>query len=127
MQNESGSGEVARTLTGGTLLGLIAAGVVAAWAWAGDRPECGEVVLGCLAEGLVVAVIGIPAALTLAWLSLRALGASDPALAVALTFLVALVIPPVIEPAIDPPLWAWPFGFGAVGCLVIALLGARSR
>jgi hypothetical protein len=126
MENESGSGEVARTLVGGFLLGLIAAGVMAAWAWAGDRPECAGEMFACMGEGLVVALIGIPAALTLAWLSLRALGASDPALAVALTFLVALVLPSLIEPTIDSPLWVWPFGVGAIGCLVIAVL-ARTR
>lgn len=77
----------------------------------------------CVGEVLSVALIGVPAALTLAWLGLRALGARNPALAVALTFPVALVVPSVV----DPPLWVWPVGVGAVGCVVIALLGARSR
>jgi hypothetical protein len=123
MQNESGSREVTRTLVGGTLLGLITAGVMAAFAWAVDRPECGGEMFACLGEALVVVLIGFPAALALAWVGLRALGASDPALAVALTFLATLVLPYVI----DGPVWVWPVVVGAVGCLVIALLGARSR
>jgi hypothetical protein len=77
----------------------------------------------CVGEVMLVALIGVPAALTLAWLGLRALATSSPALAVALTFLVALVVPSVI----DPPLWVWPMGVGAVGCVVIALLGTRSE
>jgi hypothetical protein len=123
MHDESGSGEVARTLAGGVLLGVSAAGVMAAWAWASDRPECSGEMFACVGEVLLVALIGVPAALMLAWLGLRALGTSNPALAVALTFLVALVVPSVI----DPPMWIWPVGVGAVGCVVIALLAARSR
>jgi hypothetical protein len=123
MDDESGSGEVARTLAGGVLLGVIAAGVMAAWAWASERAECIGEMFACVGEVILVALIGIPAALTLTWLGLRALGTSNPALAVALTFLVALAVPSVI----DPPLWVWPVGVGAVGCVMIALLGARSR
>jgi hypothetical protein len=123
MRVESGSGEVARTLAGGVLLGVIAASVMSAWAWASDRPECSGEMFACVGEVILVALIGVPAALTLAWLGLRALGTSNPALAVALTFLVALVAPSVI----DPPMWVWPWGIGAVGCVVIALLGARSH
>jgi hypothetical protein len=123
MHDESGSGEVAKTLAGGVLLGVNAAGVMGAWAWASDRPECAGEMFACVGEVMLVALIGVPAALTLAWLGLRALGTSSPALAVALTFLVALVVPSVI----DPPMWIWPVGVGAAGCVVIALLGARSR
>jgi hypothetical protein len=100
---------------------------MAAWAWASDRPECSGEMFACVGEVMLVAVLGIPAALTLAWLGLRALGTNKPALAVASTFLVALVVPSLI----DPPLWVWPAGVGAVSghpgavqCVVIALLGA---
>jgi hypothetical protein len=123
MNDESGSAEVVRTLAGGVLLGVIAAGVMGAWAWASDRPECSGEMFACVGEVILVALIGIPAALTLAWLGLRALGTSNPALAVAATFLAALVFPSVI----DPPLWVWPVGVGAVGCGMIALLGAGAR
>ena len=123
MHDENGYREVASTLAGGVILGGMAAGVMAAWAWASDRPECSGEMFACVGEVLLVALIGIPAALTLAWLGLRALGTSNPALTVALTFLVALIVPS----AMDPPLWVWPVGVGAVGCVVIALLGARSR
>lgn len=123
MRVESGSGTVARTLAGGVLLGAIAASLMSAWAWAGDRPECSGEMFACVGEVVLVALIGVPAALVLAWLGLRALGTSQPALAVASTFLVASVLPS----AIDPPMWVWPPGIGAVGCVTIALLGARSR
>lgn len=123
MNDENGTGQVAKTLAGGVLLGVMTAAVMGAWAWASDRPECSGASFACIRAAILIALIGIPAALTLAWLGLRALGTSDPALAVASTFLVALVAPSVI----DPPLWVWPVGLGAVGCVVIALLGARSR
>lgn len=108
-------------LAGGVLLGAVAGAVMAAWVWAGDRPECSGELFACFAEVVLVAVVGVPAGLLVAWLGLRALGTSSPALAVASTFLVALVAPSLI----DPPMWVWPAGIGAVGCVVIALLGTR--
>lgn len=123
MDDASGFGEVAKTLAGGVLLGVMTAGVMGAWAWASDRPECSGASFACIGAAILIALIGVPAALTLAWLGLRILRTSNPAFAVASTFLVALVAPAVI----DPPLWVWPVGLGAVGCVVIALLGARSR
>lgn len=123
MDDASGTREVARTLAGGVLLGAAAAGVMGAWAWAADRAECSGEMFACVGGVMLVALIGVPAALALAWLGLRALGTSRPALAVVLTSLVALVFPSIV----DPPGWVWPVGVGAVGCAVIALLGARSH
>jgi hypothetical protein len=126
MHREDGSREVVRMLAGGVLLGAITAGLIALWAWANDRPECSGEVFACLGAALAVALIGFPAALVVAWLGLRTLGTRSPALAVALTCLVALFAPSALS-ATDPPIWVWPAGVGAVGCVVIALLEANSR
>jgi hypothetical protein len=78
MDDKKGTGEVSRTLAGGILLGVIAAGVMGAWAWASDRPECSGEMFACLGEVILAALIGIPAALTLAWLGLRGSGDEQP-------------------------------------------------
>lgn len=122
MGDDGGSGGVGRTLAGGGLLGGVAAGVMAAWAWANDRPECSGETFACLGEAVMVLLIGVPAALTLAWLGLWTLGMSNPVLAVGLTFLVGSLG----SSALDAPLWFWPAAIGAVGCVLNALLGARA-
>lgn len=109
---------VARTLGGGVLLGLLVGGVVAAWTWATDRPECSGEMFACAGETLLVAVVGVPLAILLGWLGMRALGVRRAFLAVALTALVALALPALL----DPPLVVWPVLIGAVGALSVALL-----
>jgi len=123
MLDTRGIGEVSRTLIGGTLLGLISAGLIAAWAWANDRPECDGEMFACAGEALLVVLLGVPAAVLVAWLGLRALRATNAALEVVLTLLVGVTLPSLV----DPPLWVWPLGLGAVGCFVIALLERPTR
>lgn len=109
---------VGRTLTGGVLLGLLVGGVVAAWTWATDRPECSGEMFACAGETLLVAVVGVPLAILLGWLGLRAMGVRLAFLAVALTTVAAFVLPALL----DPPLAVWPVLIGAVGALSVALL-----
>ena len=72
--------------------------------------------------GELLGLSGVPAVLTLAWLGLRTLGTSNPVLAAGLTLLVGSLG----SSALDAPWWFWPVAIGAVGCVLIALLGARA-